>query len=281
VEPGALGSFNAEVRSAFPAIVFSLAFVGSAHAQTTLLLGSDSNLTGWTATTRGVSILSDIDNFDINGTPYSLAPAIGFSMFKISPDGNINSGSTDLESELGLAVGAISSLLETNVESFGSITNFGYVTKSFELSPGTYRFSWAVAATDYQPYNDGVLFAIVGAGSEQVISLARNGSSELDTSGPSPNTLVLGSFGSTSWKTTEFNLVNGGTYQVSFVAYNWNDSFADSVLYVSAISGSFSGTEVEFSSPSAIPEPSTYALIGGVAALGLAWLRRGRRQKIA
>jgi hypothetical protein len=186
-----------------------------------------------------------------------------------------------LESKLGLSPGAISSLLETNAEPFERISNFGYVTKSFVLSPGTYRFSWATAATDYQPYNDGTLFAIVGAGSQQVISLARNGSSESDTSGPSPNTLVLGSFGSTSWKTTEFNLVNGGTYNISFATYNWSDDLSGSVLYVSAIPGSFSRTEVAFSSPSPIPEPSMYALIGGVAALGLAWLRRGHRQKIA
>src|ERR1700723_3183472 len=166
------------------AIAASLtALYSPVYAQAVTFLDLSGGLTGWT-TAGTVSILTGTDAFDINGNSYSLTPA------------GAASGSVD--ALLGLGANSIESLLNN---SNGSVTNFGVMTQSYSFTPGTYTFSWAYAATDYQPYNDGVLFSVVGGGSQTLVSLARNGSSSTDTSGPSPGTLILGSYGTLPWQT--------------------------------------------------------------------------------
>lgn len=259
-------------RLSATAKVFSLSLLlaGSAQAQS-LLLDGQPDLTGWT-THGSATVWTTVESFDIEGNPFSIGPAAGHAMFRLEPSGSAVYGAAAGDVAMGLSVGTLNGLLETHL---AGITNFSIITKTLSLSAGSYSFAWAMAANDYQPYNDGVLFAIAGASSQQVISLARNGAGEEDISGPSPGTLVLGSYGSTSWKTTVINVAEAGNYQVSFAAYNWDDDGYNPFLYVSAVPGSFSGTEVDYSSP--IPEPSTYALIAGAAAMGLVWLRRRRQ----
>lgn len=252
---------------------------GASLPAQTLLLDETVDLTGW-QTTGDVRVLTTTDAFDINGKPFSLTPAPGRVMFRIEPDTSL-SGPDDLSAgfgdlAMGLAPGTLSALLENSTD---SITNFGFATTTLSLATGTYSFSWAMAANDYFPYNDGVLFALVGAGSQQVISLARNGSSETDTYGPDEGTLILGSYGSTAWKTTTFSVSATDDYQITFAAYNWSDTGVNPVFYVSAEPGSFSGVEVSFSGGTPIPEPSTYALCAGLLGLVAAagWHRHRAR----
>ena len=204
------------------------------HAQAVTFLDLSGGLTGWT-TAGTVSVLSTTDAYDINGIPYSLTPAAGDSMAKISPEGAAI-GSVD--SLLGLSANSIESLV--NIGN-GHVTNFGVMTKSFSFNPGTYEFSWAYAATDYVPFNDGVLFSVVGDGTQSVVSLARNGSGGSDTSGPSPGTLVLGSYGTVPWQTATFTVATAGSYQISFADYNWNDTDLDPIFYVSGTAGGSTG----------------------------------------
>jgi fibronectin-binding autotransporter adhesin len=207
----------------------------SAQAQSVPFLDLSAGLTGWT-TAGTVSVLTTTDSFDINGNPYSLTPASGQSMAKISPAGAA-AGSVD--ALLGLGANSIESILNN---SNGQVTNFGVMTKSYAFNPGTYTFSWAYAATDYVPYNDGVLFSVVGGGSQTLVSLARNGSSSSDTTGPSPGTLILGSYGTVPWQTATFTVATAGSYQVGFADYNWNDTVLDPIFYVSGKTGTDTGT---------------------------------------
>jgi hypothetical protein len=154
--------------------VSQMALFSPVHAQAVTFLDLSGGLTGWT-TAGTASVLSTTDAFDINGSPYSLTPAAGDSMAKISPAGAA-AGSVD--SLLGLGANSIESLVDN---ANGNATNFGVMTKSFAFDPGTYTFSWAYAATDYVPFNDGVLFSVVGDGSQTLVSLARNGSGSGDT----------------------------------------------------------------------------------------------------
>jgi fibronectin-binding autotransporter adhesin len=214
--------------------VSPIALFSPAHAQAVTFLDLSGGLAGWT-TAGTVSVLSTTDAFDINGIPYSLTPAAGNSMAKISPAG---AGIGSVDSLLGLGANSIESLLNnTN----GSVTNFGVMTNSFAFNPGTYSFSWAYAATDYVPYNDGVLFSVVGGGSQTLVSLARNGSGSTDTSGPSPGTLILGSYGTLPWQTATFTVSTAGTYQVGFADYNWIDTVLDPIFYVSGTAGGSTG----------------------------------------
>ncbi len=215
--------------------VSPIALLSPIHAQTVTFLDLSGGLTGWT-TAGTATVLTTTDAFNINGSPYSLTPAAGNSMAKISPSG-APPGSVD--SLLGLGANSIESLINNGN---GSVTNFGVMTKSYSFNPGTYSFSWAYAATDYVPFNDGVLFSVVGSGSESLVSLARNGSDSNDTSGPSPGTLILGSYGTVPWQTATFTIATAGTYQVGFADYNWIDTALDPILYVSGATGTGSGT---------------------------------------
>src|SRR5690606_27141923 len=145
--------------------------------------------TGWT-TNGTVSVTSTTDSFNIGGSPYSLTPAAGESMAKILPSGSSISGAAAFDTALGLTAGTIASMLDNDA---GSVTNLRILSKSFTLAAGTYSFAWPYAARDYQPYNDGGIFTVTGGGLQIATSRARNGSSPDDTSGPSANTLILGS----------------------------------------------------------------------------------------
>src|ERR1700691_3958302 len=127
---------NHGVKAVAAVAVWQVALFSPVHAQAVTFLDLSGGLTGWT-TAGTVSVLSTTDAFNINGTPYSLTPAAGDSMAKISPAGAA-AGSVD--SLLGLGADSIESLLNN---SNGNVTNFGVMTKSFSFDPGTYSFSWA------------------------------------------------------------------------------------------------------------------------------------------
>jgi hypothetical protein len=207
------------------------------HAQSAAPFLDFSTLDNWTQK-GGVQTLSTTDKFDLNGSSYSLTPAAGNSMVKITPGTSTVVGAGAADTALGLSSGTISALLGN------SVTNFGIVSKTFTFNPGTYSFAWAYAAGDYQPFNDGVLFSMAGAGTQSVVSLARNGRDATDTSGPQPNTMVLGSYGSTAWNTTTFTVTNAGDYLVSYADYNWNDTGLDPVFYVTGTPGTFTGKAI-------------------------------------
>gem|GEM_PF-1000071 len=200
-------------------------------------------LDGWN-TQGSVTTHDSTYSFIIGGNPFSLTPAAGESLVRITPSDSAIDGAANADTALGLTAGTLAGLL--NNEN-GSVTNFGVLSRSFTLTAGTYSFAWAYAAEDYQPFNDGVLFAVSGGGSQQVMSLARNGSNDSDLSGPDADTLILGSYGSTAWITDTFTIAANGTYQISFASYNWNDTGMDPTFFVAGTAGSFTGTPVETS----------------------------------
>lgn len=206
-----------------------------AHA-TSPVLNLSTGLTGWT-TQGDVTVTNTTVPLNLDGTSFSLTPATGQNMAQIVPSG----AAAPVDALLGLSALSIENLLNNST---GSVTDFGVLTQTLTLTAGTYSFAWAYAANDYQPYNDGVMFSLVGGGSQTIISLARNGSSPTDTSGPSPGTLILGSYGSTAWETTTFTVANPGSYQIGFASYNWIDTSLNPELFVSAIPGTYTGTPV-------------------------------------
>src|SRR6202789_968187 len=66
--------------------VSQMALLSPIHAQAVTFLDLSGGLTGWT-TAGTVSGMPTTDAYAINGTPYSLTPAEGDSMAKISPEG--------------------------------------------------------------------------------------------------------------------------------------------------------------------------------------------------
>jgi fibronectin-binding autotransporter adhesin len=215
------------------------------------LVDFSGGLASWT-TAGSVTLSSTTVALNLGGNSFSLSPAAGESMAEITPSGAPSS----VDALLGLSANSIESLLNN---SNGQVTDFGVLTKTVALNAGTYTFAWAYAAEDYQPFNDGVLFSLVGNGTQSVTSLARNGSSPSDTSGPSPGTLILGSYGSTAWETASFTITTAGSYQLGFASYNWNDTALDPHLFVTGDTGTYTGTPVSTSGGA----PTTFTTSGG------------------
>jgi len=221
--------------------------LGSGTADATSFLDFTTDLSDWTVK-GGVTTSTSTVAFTIGGSPFSLTPASGYTMARITANGGV----TSPNALLGLSANSLESFLNN---SYGSITNFGLMTKSYDFDVGTYSFAWAYAAEDYQPYNDGAIFTLSGAGTQSLYSLARNGSSPTDLSGPSPYTQILGSYGSTAWLATTFEITTAGTYQVGFGAYNWGDTSLSPNLFISGVAGTFTGDAVETSGPTPPPPP--------------------------
>ncbi|NIK87129.1 autotransporter-associated beta strand protein [Rhizomicrobium palustre] len=119
------------------------------------------------------------------------------------------------------------------------------MTETASLAAGSYTFYWSYAAGDYKPYNDGVLFAISGGGTETVSVLANNGdgSNGGTGGGAQAGTVVVGDYGATQWAAYTFTVATSSTYQLSFAAYNWGDTDNSYVptLYIGASAGTVTG----------------------------------------
>lgn len=248
--PAAAASPNGERRPLYPALVtfFATLFVASA-ANATTFLDFTGGLSGWT-TGGSVTLSSTTVTVPTGGATFTLTPAAGYDMARINAPNGGNLLSPN--ATLGLSANSLESFLNNGN---GNITNFGLLTKSYAFNVGTYTFAWAYGAQDYQPFNDGAVFTIAGNGGQSLISLARNGSNVSDTSGPSPDTLILGSYGATPWLTLSFDITTAGNYQLGFAVYNWNDQALAPNLYVSGVAGTYTGTPVQVSGGTIPPAP--------------------------
>ena len=261
--------------------ILTLAFLGTASslsAATTFFNVSD--LSTWSSSSQ-VQYFNDVtDTIDLGGKTYTVGPAPSHDMVLIVSEGY---GSTDVEgaaaaeAKFGLSAGSISDIWGDNT------TDYGYITKTLHFTAGTYEFSWSYGAKDYQPYNDGALFSLVGNGSQIIKYLAVNGTDggtgyQPPAGDPFSSTVSLGSYGSTVWRTTTFTVGTEGDYQFSLATYNWQDTDLSSNLFVSIIPGIIIGDTVNIGGFGAIPEPSTYGLILGSLAFAVCAVRRRTRK---
>ncbi|WP_292959610.1 beta strand repeat-containing protein, partial [Novosphingobium sp. UBA1939] len=125
-------------------------------------------------------------------------------------------------------------------------TNYAYITKQLSLTQGSYTFYWAYAAQDYLPFTDGVFFSIAGNGLNTVDLLARNGAAGITagSTGYPTNTVILQSYGSTTFIAQTFTIASDGTYQLGFGDFNAIDTALDPILFVASKLGTTTGTVV-------------------------------------
>lgn len=109
--------------------------------------------------------------------------------------------------------------------------------------------------------------SVAGFGSEDlmVVNIDENGEKRQNTTFDS---FTIGSGG-------DFNLV-AGTYELEIEYVNYTDAHSDDFNGSAGHAGFLSNVLVELVVVSAVPEPSSYALLGGLAIFGAA-LRRRRR----
>jgi fibronectin-binding autotransporter adhesin len=171
----------------------------------------------------------------------------------------VGTGAVTVQS--GASLGGLGSIGgTTTIESGGILTPGGAVT-----TVGNLTF------TNGLTLNDGAVFNFeLGATSDKIFVSGGTLTGSTSAGGLTLNLSNTGSFAAGTYTLIDFS--NGGTTLSSFDVTDFNMG--------TTISGYGYSLEINSSmlqlTASAIPEPSTYALLGGSAALGLAWLRRRR-----
>jgi autotransporter-associated beta strand protein len=234
------------------------------------------SLSAWT-TYGTVTTTNSTDNLTLTNphtavqTAFQLTPAANEYMAKIypvtitSPSCATPTNCSAIDSLMGLSSGTLSDIfnpLPVDNTNSKRATNFAIMTETVSLAAGSYTFYWSYASGDYPDYNDGVLFALSGSGANTVSVLANTGATVNKTGGAQADTVVVGDNGTTQWTAHTFTLATAGTYQVSFAAYNWGDTYDLNVptLYI----GAHAGTMVNLSAASPIDTNAAYYSTAGL-----------------
>ena len=188
--------------------------------------------------------------------PY-YAPAVSPTTWVFSSYGSYgvalqpNNGSTfdDALTALGLSSSensAIKSMLsqQATQSTYGSgtPTDAAWITKQVTLQAGvTYTMSWNYIGTDYVPFNDGSITSLthVGSGSAPTITVNNSVSKYalLGFTNPGTGDYSTGTFGSTGWQTSTYQVSADGTYLLGFVVFNLDDTALSPVLLVDSQPG--------------------------------------------
>lgn len=193
-----------------------------------------------------------------NGQPNPYhAPAVTPTTWTFSPYGTYAaslqpSGSPTFDnatSALGLTPTqntAIKTLLTQQKQASGlgdsNPTNAAWITKEVTLNAGiTYTMSWNYIGTDYVPFNDGSITSLVytGTGTAPQITV-NNGVGNyalLGFTNPGTGDYSTGTYGSTGWQVSTYQVSTTGTYLLGFAVFNLGDTGLSPVLLVDSQPG--------------------------------------------
>ena len=194
------------------------------------------------------------------GNPSTIyyAPAVTPTTWKFSPYGTYAAalqptGSISFDAAttaLGLSSAqnqAIKTLLneQRTLSNFGGSnanpTNAAWITKNVTLSAGvTYTMSWNYIGTDYVPFNDGSITSLVpvtGSASVTVNNQVGN-YALLGFTNPGTGDYSTGTYGSTGWQVSTYQVSQTGEYTLGFAVFNLGDNALSPVLLVDSEPGS-------------------------------------------
>lgn len=250
------------------------------------LFSLDAALSGWdfpysinsspaSATNSTLTVTNQQVSLNLNGNTFLVNPAANSYMAAINTAGanteiTESGGSFNVDSALGLPAATFFNSLNISGDSDSNPTNVALISKNVALNAATpYSFYWAYAAQDYVPYKDGVFFSYSKNGSGTLVILARNGNVTAPTISPGTTgypagTVILPSYGSTSWNKFSFSVPSAGTYKVSFGAFNAGDTAVDPILFLADQNGNIIG-DVFLTGPSA--EDTHASMLGNADSL--------------
>jgi len=194
----------------------------------------------------------------VNGAPNPYyAPAVDPTTWTFSPYGTYgvalqpNSQATfdAATTALGLSSSdntSVKSLLAQQATQSGNgsgiPTDASWITKSVTLTAGTtYTMSWNYLGTDYVPFNDGSITSLVyqGSGASPTVAV-NNGVGKyalLGFTNPGTGDYSTGTFGSTGWQTSTYQVSATGEYLLGFAVFNLDDTSLSPVLLVDSQPG--------------------------------------------
>lgn len=192
--------------------------------------------------------------------------AYGNNMLALQPNAQTNWNTVG--AELGLTsaqISSLSSMLQTQAQASGfgsgSITNLAYTYTTVTLTAGTtYNMAWNYIGTDYVPFNDGSITTLTPVsgttGNTTVNNYAQN-YALLGFTNPGTGDYSAGTFGSTGWQVSTYNVDTTGTYQLGFAVFNLDDTSLSPVLLVDDLQGTTLQNGTTFGAVA--PNPGTSA----------------------
>ena len=193
---------------------------------------------------------------DGSPNPY-YQPAVSPTTWTFSPYGTAGAalqptGSTTFDaatSALGLTSAenqAIKTKLQQDQQASGlgnpNPTNAAWLTQSVNLDAGkVYTMSWNYIGTDYVPFNDGSITSLVyqGTGSTPVVTVNNyvQNYALLGFTNPGTGDYSTGTYGSTGWQNSTYQVDVTGAYLLGFAVFNLGDTALSPVLLVDSQPG--------------------------------------------
>lgn len=124
----------------------------------------------------------------------------------------------------------------------GNPTNAAWITRSVTLSANTvYTMAWNYIGTDYVPFNDGSITSLVYTGSDPAPTIKVNNGvgnyALLGFTNPGTGDYSTGTYGSTGWQISTYEVSVTGTYTLGFSVFNLGDTALSPVLLVDSAPG--------------------------------------------
>jgi hypothetical protein len=125
----------------------------------------------------------------------------------------------------------------------GNPTDAAWITKDVSLEAGTlYTMSWNYIGTDYVPFNDGSITSLVFTGSGSTPDITVNNQDQnyalLGFTNPGTGDYSTGTYGSTGWQISTYEVSVSGTYRLGFAVFNLDDTALSPVLLIDSQPGS-------------------------------------------
>ena len=244
------------------ALLFAIAWVSPITARAT---GSsipipnagfeDGTLTGWdrgsqtgtlgtsiTGNGTGVTVFTGSRTFNYGASSWTFSPNNATYAALLQP--KREKTFTQATSALGLSgtqtseiAQMLSSQAFTTGLGNGNPTDAAWITREVELTAGvTYTMSWNYMATDYVPYNDGSITSLVpvSVASTPVITVNNFEQSYalLGFTNQGTGDYSTGSYGSTGWQMSTYEVSVSGTYKLGFTSFNLDDQVLPPVLMI-------------------------------------------------
>jgi len=235
------------------------------------------NFTGWekgaqtgnmaptiTGSGTGVSIINGTVTFNAPpgnqvGTPGSqyYQPATPAAVWKFSPYGSYaaalqpagQANFNTATSALGLSSaentslrGVMTSQASASKWGQGNPTDAAWITRNVTLSAGvTYTMSWNYIGTDYVPFNDGSITSLTPIDATSSATITVNNQVQryalLGFTNPGTGDYSTGTYGSTGWQVSTYQVSATGEYKLGFAVFNLDDNALSPVLLVDSEPG--------------------------------------------
>ena len=215
----------------------------------------DGTLTGWsrgsqtgtlgtsiTGNGTGVTVFTGSRTFNYGASSWTFSPNNAAYAALLQPKGEQTF--TQATSALGLSgtqtsqiTQMLSSQASTTGLGQGNPTDAAWITREVQLTAGiTYTMSWNYMATDYVPYNDGSITSLVpvSVASTPVITVNNFEQSYalLGFTNQGTGDYSTGSYGSTGWQMSTYEVSVSGTYKLGFTSFNLDDQGLPPVLMI-------------------------------------------------